>query len=96
MAARKDLAWARPFDLFWTGHLHAPLVDVLFQTDVDQQTGMMHERHGLAIISPSYLKYFNTYAAKKRYPPGPRGLAAVTLRPDGRLDASIHANGRRL
>ena len=96
MAARRDISWARPFDLFWTGHLHNALVDVLYQTDADQRTGRLHERNGLVIISPSYLKFWNTYAAKKRYPPGARGLAVVTLRPDGRIDADIHAHGTRL
>ena len=96
MAARKDIAWAKPFDVYWTGHLHSPLVDVLYQTDFDQRTGRIHERNGLALISPSYLKFFGTYASKKRYPPGARGLAVVTLRPDGRIDANLHANGKRL
>lgn len=96
MAARKDIAWAKPFDLFWTGHLHNSTVDVLYQTDADQQSGRIHERNGFVIISPSYLKYFGTYAAKKRYPPGTRGLAVVTLRPDGRMDTMLHANGKRL
>ena len=96
MAARKDIAWAKPVDAFWSGHLHNALVDVLHQTDVDQKTGRLHERNALIVISPSYLRYFGTYAAKKRYPPGSRGLAAITLRPDGRIDANVHANGRRL
>jgi hypothetical protein len=96
MAARKDISWAKPFDLFWTGHLHAPLVDPLYQTDFDQKTGRIFERTGLIYISPSYLKFFGTYAAKSRFNPGHRGLSGVTLRQDGRMDASVHANGRRL
>ena len=96
MAARKDIAWAKPFDLFWTGHLHSPLVDVLYQTDYDQRTDRIHERNGVVLISPSYLKYHQTYAAKKRFPPGSRGLTAVTLHADGRIDTNIHANGKRL
>jgi len=95
MAARKDISWARPFDLFWTGHLHNPLVDVLFQTDRDDQTGLLVERNALVVISPSYLGFFGTYGATKRYHPGTRGLAVVTLQPDGRIDASIHARGVR-
>lgn len=94
MAARRDITWARPFDIFWTGHLHNPLVDVLYQTDRDPD-GMMVERNALIIISPSYLGYFGSYAASKRYHPGTRGLAVVTLQPDGRIDASIHARGVR-
>jgi hypothetical protein len=96
MAARKDLTWAKPVDLYWTGHLHNPLVDVLYQTDVDQRTGTYHERNALAIISPSYLGFFGTYAAQKRYHPGTRGLAVVILNPNGRIDVSVHARGRRL
>jgi hypothetical protein len=96
MAARKALSWARTFDAVWTGHLHAPLLDVLYQTDFDQATGRVYERNGLVIISPSYVKYFGSYAAKKQYAPGIRGLAVVELQADGRIDASLHARGRRL
>lgn len=96
MAARKALSWARTFDLIWTGHLHAPLLDVLYQTDFDQSTGRVYERNGLVIISPSYVRYFGSYAAAKQYAPGTRGLAVVELQADGRIDASLHARGRRL
>lgn len=96
MAARKDISWAKPFDLYWTGHLHSPLADPLYQTDFDQRTGRMVERTGVILISPSYLQYFGTYAAKRRYPPGYLGLSSVILREDGRIDTAIHANGRRL
>lgn len=96
MAARKAVAWAKVFDLFWTGHLHSPLIDVLWQTDIDQRTGKMFERTALVMISPSYLSYFSSYAATKQLPPGPRGLSAVELREDGRMDVSVHANGRRI
>lgn len=95
MAARKDIGWAHNFDLLWTGHLHSPLIDMMYQTGFDA-SGRAYERNGLIIISPSYLKYHGTYAAKKRYPPSSRGLVVVTLRPDGRMDANLHANGRRL
>lgn len=96
MAARKSLSWAKVFDIYWQGHLHNPLVDVLYQTDVDQNTGLLHERNGLIIISPSYLKYFNSYAAKKQLSPGTRGLISVTLHEDGRIDTNTFVNGRRL
>jgi hypothetical protein len=96
MAARKALSWAKPFDLVWTGHLHNPLVDVLYQTDFDQRTGRAVERNALVIISPSYLGFFGTYAAKKQYQPGTRGLAVVELHENGRMDVSLHARGRRL
>jgi len=96
MAARKDIAWARPFDLFWTGHLHQPMVDVLYQTDQDQKTSRLVERNGFVIISPSYLKYFGGYGAKRRFSPGTRGLGVVELQEDGRMDVNLHASGKRL
>lgn len=96
MAARKDLSWARPFDVFWTGHLHSPLADVLYQTDQDQSTHRMFERNGVVLISPSYVGYFGSYAAKKRLPPGIMGLAALRLKKDGRIVVEIEAEGRRL
>jgi len=96
MAARKDVSWAKPIDIYWTGHLHNPLVDVLYQTDADQKTGRLFERNAFVIISPSYLGFFGTYGAVKRYHPGTRGLAGVTLDEDGRMNATIHARGRRL
>lgn len=96
MAARKIIGWAKVFDLIWSGHLHNDLVDPLFQTDFDQRTNRMVERTGLVIISPSYLNYYGGYAAAKAYPPGRRGLTACRLWPDGRIDSSVHANGKRL
>lgn len=96
MAARKMLPWARCFDVFWTGHLHNSLVDVVYQVDHDQKTGRAMERNALVIIAPSYLGYFGTYAAQKMYPPGMPGLLPIRLQRDGRIDASIHARGRRL
>src|SRR5919106_1150240 len=94
MAARKDIAWAKPFDMMWTGHLHSALVDPLFQTDFDQRTGRMIERNGFVIISPSYLRYFGTYAAQNRMTPGHRGLTVVELQEDGRMDSVLHASGK--
>lgn len=94
-AARKDMPWAH-FDIFWTGHLHQPMTDVVFQMAHDQNTQRMYERDALVIISPSYVKYFGGYGAKKRMAPGNRGLTAVTLNPDGRMDASMRARGQRL
>lgn len=96
MAARKDISWAKPFDLFWTGHLHNPLVDVLYQTDADQKNGGYFERNGFVIISPSYLQFFGSYGAVKRYHPGTRGIGVVILNDDGRMDCTMHARGRRL
>jgi len=96
MAARKDIAWAKPFDLFWTGHLHNANVDVLHQTDVNQRTGRYHERNAIIMISPSYLKFFGTYGAKKRYQPGSRGMSTVILHDDGTISTDIHARGVRL
>lgn len=94
-AARKDMPWTS-FDVIWTGHLHQPMVDVVYRTDFDQSTGQMYERSSVVIISPSYVKYFGGYAAKKRMAPGARGLIAAELNPDGRIDVSLHARGKRL
>jgi len=94
-SARKELPWAK-FDVYWTGHLHNALADIVFQTDFDQKTGMMYERNSVVMISPSYLKYFGGYAAKMRLAPGTRGLGVMLLNPNGRIDVSLHANGKRL
>src|ERR1700690_1331226 len=94
-AARKDMPWAH-FDLYWTGHLHQPMVDIVFQTDFEQATGRIFERNSTVIISPSYVRYFGGYAAKRRMAPGSRGLIAATLNSDGRIDVTLHARGRRL
>jgi hypothetical protein len=94
-AARKELTWAKP-DILWTGHLHAPMADTVYLTDYDQRTGRVYERGAVVIISPSYLKYFNGYAAMTRMTPGLRGLSVCTLQEDGRIDLSIHARGKRL
>jgi calcineurin-like phosphoesterase family protein len=95
-SARKELVWMRGMDFLWTGHLHQPMTDNVRVVDVDQKTGRTFEKDVLVIISPSYLKYFGGYAAKSRMAPGSRGLTVVVLNPDGRMDASIHANGKRL
>jgi hypothetical protein len=95
MAARKDLVWLHP-DVMWTGHLHQPLVDTAYYIDVDQKTGQSFERTTLVVISPSYCKYFGGYGAKVRMVPGARGLTVITLNEDGRIDASVHARGKRL
>lgn len=94
-AARKELSWAKP-DMLWTGHLHQPMVDTIYLTDVDQATGRLFERNVVAIISPSYLKYFGGYASKARMAPGLRGLSVAVLQPDGRIDVTVHARGKRL
>src|SRR5262245_37646476 len=96
MAARKAVAWAKVFDIYWTGHLHNALVDMLAQTDYDQRTRRMCERDALVLISPSYLRFFGSYAATKQYPLGSRGLHVIELRDNGTMHASIHARGRRL
>jgi len=94
-AARKDMPWLRA-DIYWTGHLHQPVVDLVYQTDYDQATGRMFTRQGVVIVSPSYLQYFGGYAAAKRLAPGAIGLIPVTLQEDGRMDVEIHAKGKRL
>ena len=94
-AARKELAWLRP-DMLWSGHLHQPFVDTVYNTDFDQKTGRMFERSSVVVVSPSYLKFFGGYAAKKRMAPGTRGLTAAILQDDGRIDVNVHARGKRL
>jgi hypothetical protein len=94
-SARKELVWHQP-DILWTGHLHQPLTDTILVVDHDQESGRLYERESLVIISPSYLKYFGGYAAKFRLAPGKRGLSAAILQSDGRIDANIHARGKRI
>jgi len=94
-AARKDMPWSH-FDLFWTGHLHQPMGDIVYQTDFDQSTGRIFERDAAVLISPSYVRYFGSYAAKKRMVPGGRGLSVAVLNEDGRIDVSMHARGKRI
>lgn len=94
-AARKELTWFKP-DVLITGHLHNPLVDLVYTLDIDQKTGRLFEKTCLVVICPAYLKYFSGYAAKVRLTPGPRGLTVLNLNDDGRIDCSVHARGRRL
>ncbi len=94
-SARKELAWTTA-DLIWTGHLHQNKVDVVYRVDYDQQTGRAFERDTIVIISPSYLNYFGGYAAEARMAPGVRGLSVAILNPNGRIDASVHARGKRI
>lgn len=94
-SARKELAWAKP-DMLWTGHLHQPLVDSITVLDHDQKTGRAFMRDILVVISPSYVRYFGGYAAKARMAPGVRGLSVAILNEDGRIDANVHARGKRL
>ncbi len=79
-----------------SGHLHNSLADPFFQIDFDQKTGLAFERNGFVIISPSYLGYWETYAASKMYPPGIAGMSVARLNRDGRIDVNLHARGRRL
>lgn len=95
-AARKDMPWVGGADLFWTGHLHQPIVDLAYRSDFNQRTGEMVTRQSFVIISPSYVQYFKGYGASKRLTPGVIGLTAVTLQEDGRMDAALHAKGKRL
>lgn len=95
-AARKDMSWAHGFDLYWTGHLHQALVDQIEVVYYDQNSDLPVNKTVYCIASPSYLKYFGGYAAKKRLAPGARGITVVTLQEDGRLDVESHANGPRL
>jgi len=94
-SARKELAWTTA-DLIWTGHLHQNKVDVVYRVDYDQKNGRAFERDTIVIISPSYINYFGGYAAKMRMIPGVRGLSVATLNADGRIDANLHARGKRI
>jgi hypothetical protein len=94
-SARKELMWFKP-DILWTGHLHAPLADIAYLTDIDQKTGRVFERSCVVLISPSYLRYHGGYAAKMRLPPSIRGLSVCKLQEDGRIDITIHSRGKRL
>ncbi len=94
-SARKELAWTTA-DIIWTGHLHQNKLDVVYRVDYDQKTNRAFERDTLVIISPSYLNYFGGYAAAMRLAPGVRGLSVAVLNPDGRIDANLHARGKRL
>jgi calcineurin-like phosphoesterase family protein len=93
-SARKELTWARA-DLLWTGHLHQPMVDIIYQIEYAAD-GSAYERNTVAIISPSYLRYFGGYAAKKRLGPGTRGLSVAVLQEDGQIEVNVHARGKRL
>jgi hypothetical protein len=95
-AARKDMPWAHGVDLYWSGHLHQPKSDVVSCTDFNQETDETVERDAFVIISPSYVRYFGSYAALKRLAPGVRGLTAARLEEDGRIVVTMHANGKRL
>ena len=94
-AARKDMPWVG-CDIYWTGHLHQPMTDIVYRADYDQQTNKMVQRTSVIIISPSYLNYFGGYAAAKRLSPGSLGLTVAELQPDGNIDVSMHARGQRL
>jgi hypothetical protein len=82
--------------MYWTGHLHQPIVDLVYRSDFDQKAGNMVTRQSFVIISPSYLQYFKGYGAAKRLSPGVVGLTVVTLNEDGMMSAELHAKGKRL
>ena len=94
-SARKDMPWVKA-DIHWSGHVHQPMVDVIFALDYDQRANRMVKREVITMISPSYVKYFGSYAAKKRLAPSSRGLGVITLASDGQIDASLQARGKRL
>lgn len=94
-SARKDMPWVGA-DLYWTGHLHQPIADVVYRADYDQKSDRMVSRSSVVIISPSYLRYFGGYAAAKRLSPGALGLTVAELRPDGNIEVNLHARGARI
>ena len=83
-------------DLYWTGHLHQPIADVIYRADYDQSNDRMVKRSSVVIISPSYLRYFGGYGAAKRLGPGELGLTVAELQPTGNIEVKVHAGGRRL
>ena len=94
-AARKDMPWVGA-DLYWTGHLHQPIADVVYRADYDQATDRMVSRSSVVIISPSYLRYFGGYGAAKRLSPGSLGLTVAELQPTGNIRVTVDAKGVRL
>lgn len=94
-AARKDMPWVGA-DLYWTGHLHQPISDVVYRADYDQSTDRMVSRSSVVIISPSYLRYFGGYGAAKRLGPGSLGITVAELQSSGNIEVTVHAKGRRL
>jgi len=94
-AARKDMPWIGA-DLYWTGHLHQPIADVVYRADFDQRTDRMVSRASVVVISPSYLRYFGGYGAAKRLGPGSLGISVAELHPDGNIEVNLHARGARI
>jgi hypothetical protein len=94
-AARKDMPWIGA-DLYWTGHLHQPIADIVYRTDYNQSTNRLVSRSSVVIISPSYLQYFGGYAAAKRLGPGSLGITVATLEANGNIITTLHAKGTRL
>ena len=94
-AARKDMPWVGA-DLYWTGHLHQPIADVVYRADFDQSSDLMVSRSSVVIISPSYLRYFGGYGAAKRLSPGSLGLTVAELQESGNIRVTVDAKGQRL
>lgn len=94
-SARKELDWFKP-DILWTGHLHQSLIDPVAQYDTNQTTGEIFERDLVVVQSPSYQKHFGSFTAGHRMRPGVRGMNVLILNENGRIDANIHARGKRL
>ena len=94
-AASKDMPWVGA-DLYWTGHLHQPIADVVYRADYDQSTDRMVSRSSIVIISPSYLRYFGGYGAAKRLGPGSLGITIAELQSNGNIAVTMHAKGTRL
>ena len=82
--------------MYWTGHLHQPIVDVVYRAEYNQQTDRMITRSSVVIISPSYVKFFGGYAASKRLAPGALGITVAELQASGNIEVSVHAKGTRL
>ena len=94
-AARKDMPWVGA-DIYWTGHLHQPIADVVYRMERDQRTDRWVKRSSVVLISPSYLGYFGGYAAAKRLGPGELGLSMAELQSSGNIRVTVDASGSRL
>lgn len=93
-AARKDMPWVG-CDFYWTGHLHIPNAEPVRRAEFDQDNDRLYWREAMVFIQPSYLDYFGGYAATKRYGPGVQGLTIAELWPNGNIQTTLHAKGKR-
>lgn len=80
-------------DIVWCGHLHRPRVIHLVRIVAHPETMRLEEREIAAVMSPSYLKYFGSYAAVEGYRPAPRGLVVAEVFANGKWQ--VEMRGRK-